>query len=248
MNWPPILYHGTSSRRAERIIAEGIVPNASPTPWPDYPGMEGRVSLTVAYAWYYAAQASGDDEGDPCVVAVDTSRIFGTLLRADDDALGQMVMHRDKLTLAEADKVARIEGAEGGPFANRGAALASLECIGSLSYNGPVMARAIIQAVSLSPDVKGNAQFLSATLEPTITATNYSLLGHHYRALTAYPFRREPVPSPTVSMVGREATEQLIAGSPLPLPPALAKDQEYELECAVTLGKAWDPLIHATIN
>lgn len=237
MNWPAILYHGTSSRRAERIIKEGIVPNASPTPWPDYPGMEGRVSITVAYAWYYAAQASGDGEGDPCVVQIKTAMLDPSLFRADDDVLGQMVMHRDKLALAEADKVARTEGAEGGPMANIGAALASLECIGSLSFNGTIPPEAIIQAVALSPASRDNALFLGATLEPTITALNYRVCGEHYRALTEYPFTRVPVPSVAVRTMGKERVKEKVKCGDLPA--YLLSELQYDLTPVQLYGDAW---------
>lgn len=84
------LYHGTSSKRLERILSQGILPAGigGDRVWVEDPvrSKDGLVYLSRAFAAYYAnaaAAADGDKDTKPVILQVDMEQL-GTLYPDED--------------------------------------------------------------------------------------------------------------------------------------------------------------------
>ena len=95
------LYHGTSERVARLALQEGLLPrdeSGVESHWEDCPSGEEYVYLTVAYAGYFAMQATDrDEDGRWAIIEIDTDLLpdGDAHLYPDEDFLEQATRRQE---------------------------------------------------------------------------------------------------------------------------------------------------------
>jgi len=179
----PYLYHGTCSRNVRAVLKRGLQPRGKKASiWSAHPSRAGHVYLTHAYASFFARMAV--EKGyQMAIFRIDADKLEPTRLFADEDALESANRSKDEArmpTLAQRTKYYR-ELWDILPEAAYWET--SLDYLGNCSHDGPIPPDAINAVTLIRPN-----SALCWMSDPTITRTNYILLGHYYRALTAWPF------------------------------------------------------------
>ena len=89
------LYHGTSSRFKDDILANGLRPRGDrESLWEKYPSRSDMVYLTTAYGFYFALAHDYDDDGIKIVFEIESDRLDQDLLFPDEDFVAQLHSHR----------------------------------------------------------------------------------------------------------------------------------------------------------
>lgn len=178
----PFLYHGTSKTIAMLAAKQGLKPRGRKKGnWPNALSHHKAVYLTCAYAPYYAIFATKED-GIGAILKIDTSKLDRSKLMADEDALAQVI--KDGVGVPENLK-ARTRF-----FRNRLSLMNhegygaewSLNALGNCTHFGVIPPNAIVDVLFCRTGE------LALIFEPTITTTNYYLLGGWYRNMSDYLF------------------------------------------------------------
>jgi len=177
------LYHGTSSRHLERILA----PDGGITPRGKRKGNWGHsvmshkdaVYLTNAYSLHYAQSAT--KPGDQlAIIEVDTECMLPWLFCPDEDYLEQASRKSDQFSVIKRrPMVERTKWFRRRLMSFRDNWQASVEHLGNCCYMGRIPAHVITRVATLSPTYA----FAFAS-DPIITLLNYWIMGPYYRALT----------------------------------------------------------------
>ena len=182
------LYHGTSSRHLETILAYGLVPRGdAPSNWTAASSAE-RVYLTNAYAMYFAQASRKDSSEDLVVVEIDTDLLPDqACLQADEDTVWFVWQHDaiDDRFLPPPGMLDRHDQAMHfsrllGPLAENGiTADKSLELLGNCSHEGVIPVSAITRVVRYSA---ADGPWWISFHDPVISPMNFRFHGSEYRA------------------------------------------------------------------
>jgi hypothetical protein len=91
------LYHGTSARHLDSILAHGLCPrNDAPGHWEQYPSRPDMVYVTSAYPFFFATHTDDEDghgnyQPEKLVVEIDSTKLDQRLLYPDEDFVAQIV-------------------------------------------------------------------------------------------------------------------------------------------------------------
>jgi RNA:NAD 2''-phosphotransferase len=184
-----ILFHGTSSRWLDQILAQGIRPRRRTRfegNWTDTVNSHANhVYLTDSYAPYFAECAipSEDHKSVPVVFVVDTLRI--PQLVADEDAIEQVERrsHPNEI-FSKSDVYERTRRfatmaprlAASGKFTHHD----SLTALGTCAAVDTIPRQAIIGYIRLK------RVYSWQVWDPTITLENYRFMGDFYRHVSEY--------------------------------------------------------------
>ena len=188
------LYHGTSSKRLERIRKHNLKPRGRRigNDWGEYPSAPDRVYLTSSYAFYFSFSTAANDGSEPVVLEVEFPDFEEDLyltefLVPDEDGLAQHTFPVDhplaklnKLSLKQKTKWWRRHAPEHTYLTKP-----SIECIGNCAFMGlipwkdeevdGVMADGwgITKAVVVPEDY-------GLRFDPQISLMNHAILGANY--------------------------------------------------------------------
>lgn len=178
------LYHGTSDAFLASILQHGILPRGKGGGnWQEtVPSNGAAVYLTTAYALHFAAQAAANFSGDLLLLEIEADLLPGANFAPDEDYLAQLERaagrHPAGTSLAD-----RTEYYSHSAQLFRDQWLDSLRGLGTCAYYGDIPPAAISRYA-----IVGARSQLRLESDPTITLSNYRLLGGYYRQLTARAF------------------------------------------------------------
>ena len=101
------LYHGTTIRHLDSILAHGLRPrNDASGHWEQFPSRPDMVYLTSAYPFFFATHTGDEDENgnrrpEKLVVEIDSTRLDQRLLYPDEDFVAQLIAQHTDKSLAE---------------------------------------------------------------------------------------------------------------------------------------------------
>lgn len=205
------LYHGTSESRARRALIEGLRPRGEregedTDRWNGCPSSGDHVYLTVAYAPYFAAAASGEDERW-AIIEIDTDLLPDGMdaLVPDEDFLEQATRNETppkEWGLPTEGMEARTEW-----FRDRLHWFAhlweqSVDNLGNCAHEGSIPPEAITRVVFVDPARPENKAAVFMACDPSISILNYRFTGSKYRALTRWFMGDALTDSDWVALVG----------------------------------------------
>lgn len=196
------LYHGTTEAVARHALDEGLLPRAvsgRASNWQGCPSNEDLVYLTVAYAGYFASQAT--EELEPWgIVEINTELLDQEVaLVPDEDWLEQCCREisvpfnsYSKLSMEERTKFWRKRQLDLSDMWEM-----SIEGIGNCAHVGKISPKAITRISIFDP--KTNPTIAMLATDPTISLLNYCFMADKYRALTRWLMGEE---TPVGALVG----------------------------------------------
>ena len=190
------LYHGTSIKNLESILANGLRPRGdSPGHWEDYPSRPDMVYLTTAYPFFFGLNTRDDDKTGTTrhtklVIEIESTQLDQDLLYPDEDFVVQLFAYHLQKSLSEIHDAMRarlidISQAYDDSDTSQ-SVLAWEESINALTtccYRGTIPRKAMTRYCVFDP-----------TLRPLLTAMTYNegphLAGPHdlHRQLTQWMF------------------------------------------------------------
>jgi len=220
---PLRLYHGTSSTHLDRILTHGIAPrrvSRTRTNWQAAPSHHEMVYLTSAYPLYFAAAALTPHAASALLVLdVAVDELDEALLYPDEDFLTSVLVAQRQASLAQAKReTKRLLQAKRHLWRN------SLAALGTCCFRGTIPAHALIRYALI--DQRQRVHLVFEAMQPSITPTNYRLMGDYYRQFLAWIFaERETLPQ--VQRAHQQLAE--LTATPEgeePLPPELRQQHE----------------------
>lgn len=189
------MYHGTSANNVESILEHGIRPRGEePSQWP-MASAKDRVYLTTAYAPYFAICTTQNRKEDTAaIIEVDLGGVPNRLLAPDEDWCEQVSRAKANSSLPWVMELMTLAG----DMETRTAWFrdniemfqdnwdASLKGLGTLTVLGTVPVGAITRVCTFK--IRDNPLAAHTAMDPTITLTNYKILGDRYLALTEWFF------------------------------------------------------------
>ena len=162
------LFHGTSVKRLDNILKEGIKPRGrEESRWTEHPSALDRVYLSKGYAMFFGGVAADMDECEGVVLEVDATLLP---LIADEDALAQATF-KDMPELADLDLKQKTKFWRDNAVKYRHLAKESLRLLGNCAHIGTIKPTFIDRYVTFNPiDVL-------MVSDPAITLMNHHLLG-----------------------------------------------------------------------
>ncbi len=100
------LYHGTTIRNLDNILAHGLRPRIdTPGHWKQYPSRPDMVYLTIAYPFYFATHMDDEDQDgnyrpEKLVIEIDSTWLDQRLLYPDEDFVAQLVAQQINTSIA----------------------------------------------------------------------------------------------------------------------------------------------------
>lgn len=188
------LYHGTSERVARLAMTEGLCPrfeSGVESVWEDHPSSEHYVYLTVAYAAYFAMQAT--EKGERwAIIEIDTDLLpdDGTgcdHLYPDEDFLEQATRNQElpeDWGLNGASMEVRTEWFRANLWRFGHLWEDSIKGLGNCAHGGVIPPEAITRVSFVDPKGIGAMRFMAA--DPMISLMNYAFCQHKYKALTRW--------------------------------------------------------------
>ncbi|MBS1729047.1 MAG: hypothetical protein JST51_20190 [Armatimonadetes bacterium] len=144
MKLPPILFHGTSPRNLNGILADGLLPgqNLGKSVYADMRPLSPYVYLSYPLAIQYAAEASKNEE-QFSLIKIDTSYLDQEKLRPDEDLFFDFVLDEEGVLpsgnpIADTEMVLYRMENEASRFRE------SLLRLGNVAYQGLIPLSAII--------------------------------------------------------------------------------------------------------
>lgn len=187
------LYHGTSERVARLALQEGLLPrdeSGVESHWEDCPSGEEYVYLTVAYAGYFAMQATDrDEDGRWAIIEIDTDLLpdGDAHLYPDEDFLEQATRRQELpedwgingASMEDRTKWFREHLWQFGHLWE-----GSVNGIGNCCHAGAIPPEAITRVSFVDP--KEAAQVCLMAADPFISLMNYAICQTKYKALTRW--------------------------------------------------------------
>lgn len=206
-----ILYHGTSSRYLDQILAEGIKPRGRKGGnWKHSTRSNPKaVYLTNAYALHFGKQAARQQD-KIAIFEIDTSPLNWLRFAPDEDFLEQATRvdpefaHLEALSMHERTEWFKKRAhKEYGPNWEK-----SLNALGTCAYYGTVPKNSLLRVATFSCNSP-----ICWHSDPTITLMNYAIMGSFYRNLIKrifgdQDFERDVLPgSQSMIDISREGIE-----------------------------------------
>ncbi len=192
------LYHGTNAAHVPSIMKGGLKPRGKKAKgnWGHtITSRHDAIYLTNAYAPYFAMNSTGG-ERKGAIIEIDSERLNFLNLVPDEDALEQFTKRgimsgkipakgeaplewsMEKRTRFYRDRLQNYAGMEQWKD--------SLKAMGNCAYLGPIPASAITRIAIIDVD-KAPVLAINA-IQPSITITNYRLVGDRYRGYIKWIF------------------------------------------------------------
>lgn len=189
------LYHGTSEKAAQAILASGrIEPRGKRRGNFAMTVMSSRrhVYLTDSYALYFAIMACRDDDNARlAVLEIDTDRLDIDRLNADEDALEQTQRGTDSLPLHWT--VHRRTRHYRDTLANTVYSWqASLAAMGTCCHDGPIDVSAVSRIAYVDPASQPGLTL--ASYDAQVSVMNYRFVSKQHRAMTAWVMGTDHLP------------------------------------------------------
>lgn len=192
---PQYLYHGTSRRNYEAMLACGY---AAPRAQLKFGAVKSNwthtvesnrdiIYLTTAYPLHFSASAASGHE-EMVVVEVDTSLMLPALFVADEDAIEQCGRGRDKLPKTWGMRQRTMYYRQ---RSHRYDPCASLSALGTCGYRGAIPTRFFSRALIIPTDAWAYL-VLNASMDPTVSVQHYQLLGDLYENNMRWMFGDAP--------------------------------------------------------
>ncbi len=184
VDFPTILYHGTSGAQALDALRHGIKPRRETrtSTWSERPSNPNCVYLTDAYPVYFAAAAAmRNNDAYAAVLEIDTAYLDASMLRADEDVFEQTSRGRDTVAGTRLERVSHYSNALKNDFQQ---AVGSLDAMGSCAYNdyippNAIMRMALLQMNPPIPPVQWSSN-------ATISVANYHFCWMEHGAITEW--------------------------------------------------------------
>lgn len=189
------LYHGTSTKYLDDILAKGITPrHDKDSNWSDNPSHPLMVYLSDAYPVYFAQQSvevEGDDEPVVLEVIVDTKRLY-----PDEDYLEQFTrIDPEWQNTVEATSMEyRTKWFKDNLTDYKEHYVGSLYGLGNCCHKGLIKPKNIVRYSILDHD-----QILHYS-DPTITLQNYQILGGKYRMISEKTMWEKPLSKESINL------------------------------------------------
>lgn len=177
------LYHGTSEKKLEKIMREGLVPRGRRKGnWETAPSRGDSVYLTEGgYAIYFGQAATQGERMAVVEVEVDED-----LLLPDEDFLEQSSRKQTDFAFLGTNMLDRTLWFRDNATYFRKHWRDSLERLGTVSHLGDIGAEQITRAITLPVSCP-----ISFAADPTISLDNHAYLGGYYRQLMRLAFGDE---------------------------------------------------------
>ncbi len=170
------LYHGTSEAAAREAVERGLLPRGERKSNWNVSSREDLVYLTLAYAGYFAANASGEYERWGIIeVEVDQDDLL-----PDEDFLEQASCKSDVCPVSGMEERTAWFRDNLHTFAHHWDI--SLAGIGNAAHIGPIARDQIVRVVLFDP-TKAPAVAVAA-IDPMISILNFRIFGSKYKAIT----------------------------------------------------------------
>lgn len=178
------LYHGTNEKHLKAILAEGIKPRGKkPGNWKHtVKSRADAVYLSLGYAPYFAAQAT--PKGRMAIIEIDTKKLNPWKLAPDEDCLAQADKSATRIPGLMDRTAAYRERLQ--DYTGENQWWASVNLIGNCCHLGEIEPDAITRVAVA--DIGKTPSLLMACCDPSITITNWRLIGSKYRGLTKWIF------------------------------------------------------------
>ena len=189
------LYHGTSTKYLDDILAKGITPRHNKdSNWSDNPSHPLMVYLSDAYPVYFAQQSvevEGDDEPVVLEVIVDTKRLY-----PDEDYLEQFTRIDPawRNTVEATSMEYRTEWFKDNLTDYKEHYVGSLYGLGNCCHKGLIKPKNIVRYSILDHN-----QILNYS-DPTITLQNYQILGGRYRMISEKTMWEKPLSKESITL------------------------------------------------
>ena len=189
------LYHGTSTKYLDDILAKGITPrHDKDSNWSDNPSHPLMVYLSDAYPVYFAQQSvevEGDDEPVVLEVIVDTKRLY-----PDEDYLEQFTRIDPswRNTVEATSMEYRTEWFKDNLTDYKEHYVGSLYGLGNCCHKGLIKPKNIVRYSILDHN-----QILNYS-DPTITLQNYQILGGRYRMISEKTMWEKPLSKESINL------------------------------------------------
>lgn len=188
------LYHGTSLRKAARIMDVGLEPRRSKSGnWQHtMPSRTDCVYMTVAYAMYFALNACKVHSEHPVVFEIDTLQLNPFSLLPDEDYLEQATRrvegkaHIDLPPEEIKGMAARTRWFRERLHNYNDYWENSIIGLGNCCFQGVIPPKAITRFAVVESEHQ--AEFCWQAMDPTITILNYQIVGAKYRGMTKWLF------------------------------------------------------------
>lgn len=214
------LYHGTSSKHLDDILANGLTPRGDgPSNWPAASSRD-RVYLTDAYAMYFAQSSRKDGEEDLVIVEIDADHLDPSLLQADEDfawyawrkgALPDQFHPPASLT-DHVDQAMHFSGILDELLEYGITYETSLDMMGNCSHLGAIPVSAFTKVIRYSA---ADGPWWLRFHDPVISPVNYLFHGSEYRATQLVVAGRldkaRAIPQPMPGWLDLDAVEGLCA-------------------------------------
>lgn len=180
---PSVMYHGTSAKALSSILTSGLRPRGRGRGNWDQRSHSRAVYLTTAYGLHFAAAAAR--RGDAfLILEVDCRHLDCSLLAPDEDFLEQSTRGSEDFCGCGSDLKSRTAWLKKRALSSFGHHWPdSIKGLGTCAYHAPISPRLVTRAA-----VVPRAHPLALASDPTITITNYSIMGGYYRQLMRVVF------------------------------------------------------------
>jgi hypothetical protein len=206
------LYHGTTSRLLQKILAKGICPRGKrKSVWEKYPSRTDMVYLTTAYPLYFAINALSDNE-QSLIIEIDSDLLNQSLLYPDEDFIAQVHIQQNPAEeLSVVHKNIRRGLRQWQHLWTK-----SIEGLGNCCYKGIIPASAITRYCLFNAASRPAIAMMG--MDPCISILNYMLCKEKYTGLVAWLFGDEnnlsdlgtesfPTDNPTIAKIMRDREE-----------------------------------------
>lgn len=184
VEFPTLLYHGTSHTHALDALRHGIKPRGqtrAPT-WSDRPSNRNCVYLTDTYPIYFAAAAAmRNNDAYAAVLEIDTAYLDPSMLRADEEVFEQTSRGKDQIAGTRLERVTHYADALQNDFQQ---AAGSLDAMGSCAYNDYIPPNAITRMalLQMNPPI----QPVQWSSNASISVANFHFCWMEHSAITAW--------------------------------------------------------------
>ena len=173
-------YHGTAERFLPKILAKGLKPRGKKKSQWDVPSRPDMVYMSIGYPFYYALQASEEDER-LLVLEIDLDCLEEPKLYPDEDFIAQAISRQEGLPLMEVHNVV-LEILEDYQHSWE----KSLDGLGNCCYKGMIPPSAITRYCLFDTSVQPELTLWMS--DPSISILNFMFCKDKYVGLVEWAF------------------------------------------------------------
>lgn len=181
---PSRIYHGTDASFLTDVLADGLFPRSQDEPgnWSDqFSSHPEMVYLSTTYPGFFAGCAA---DANLLFLELDFGKLDPTFLYPDEDFLSHVLRTQDGLEPEESQHQASEL-----LLSNQALWRTSLFSLGNVAHLGLIEPSAITRYATLCS--KKRPALAWEFLSPSVSTTNFLLLGEHYRKMVAWLFGDE---------------------------------------------------------